>query len=160
MHRRLLSYANKRNQSVTTNKQNKNQKNQENILNLLSLSITHTLYPPSIKTKPIQTMNQSISIYKKWSPNEALKRAAKRGKMDLLQTALRAGADINHVSETDPNTALSLACSHGKTAIIEHLLKQGATISVEYVPPLPLLPPPPKLKLSLLLLWNGADWSA
>ena len=97
-------------------------------------------------------MNQSISIYKKWSPNEALIRAAKRGKMDLLQTALRAGADINHVSETDPNTALSLACSHGKTAIIEHLLKQGATISVEYVPPLPLPPPPSSSSSSSLSL--------
>ena len=87
----------------------------------------------------MSTNSTNTSSYRRWKPNQALKRAAERRKMDLLKTALRAGADINHVSEQSQNTALMVAAQKGHVEIIEYLLEKGANVAVQYTPPLPPL---------------------
>jgi hypothetical protein len=74
----------------------------------------------------------TTSYSKAWSPDEALQRAATGGKIDLLKTALRAGANINHISEQDKCTALMSAAKSGHIAIVEYLLDQGAALEVQH----------------------------
>ena len=74
----------------------------------------------------------STSYSKAWSPNDALKRAAIKGKMDLLKTALRAGAQLNHVHEQEKATTLMLAAEHGHQSVVKHLLQEGAVLDVAY----------------------------
>ena len=81
------------------------------------------------------------SYSRTWSPNEALQRAARQGKMDLLRTALRAGAGLDHISSQE-TTALMLASQEGHLSVVTYLLQQGAKIEVtlnthEHSPPSP-----------------------
>ena len=98
----------------------------------------------------------STSYSKTWSPNEALHRAAKRGKMDLLKTALRAGAQVNHISDEEKkSTALMVAAENGHVSIVEYLLEQGAILDVPFtlvqapfqLPTTPMPPPSTLLQL-------------
>lgn len=49
--------------------------------------------------------------------------------MDLLKTALRAGAELNHISKQE-TTALMLASQEGHLSIVTYLLQQDAKIDV------------------------------
>jgi hypothetical protein len=62
-----------------------------------------------------------------WQPS--IWRAARDGDMEALKMHIRAGADVNSVSDDDGSHPLALACIAGQEAAVRYLLKQGAEVN-------------------------------
>ena len=56
--------------------------------------------------------------------------AASRGNLDLVNSILKQGVDINTKGEDD-KTALMLACEKGHEEIVEYLITQGADMTIQ-----------------------------
>ena len=56
--------------------------------------------------------------------------AASRGNLDLVNSILKQGVDINTKGE-DGKTALMLACEKGHEEIVEYLITQGADMTIQ-----------------------------
>ena len=55
--------------------------------------------------------------------------AASRGNLDLVNSILKQGIDINTKGEDD-KTALMLACEKGHEEIVEYLMEQDAVTTI------------------------------
>lgn len=64
---------------------------------------------------------------KDWKPS--IWRAAKDGDVDALQFHVRAGADVNSVSDQDGSHPLALAALAGRPDAVRYLLQQGARVN-------------------------------
>ena len=64
---------------------------------------------------------------KDWEPS--IWRAAKDGDVAALEFHVRAGADVNSVSDQDGSHPLALAALAGRTGAVRYLLQQGARVN-------------------------------